>query len=207
MAWLEEPRGTQVLRGIVFLTSLSLLAFYWPNESFSGFSMRKNRRLKEEHSRTDELLDLEPRPRIYIYDLPPNATACVADCVEYDTESLYSSTVVIAELLRNSSHLTSDPERADLFYIPSPVGHITMEVRGPLDAGLRFTLLIIEPPCVHTGDGMSVYRSSTRQTIRHRLAAFQSRAPEIATPTDVTQHRAYSCKLAAASLDASTAGY
>lgn len=140
MACLEVPRRSKQLCSILTITVVLLVAIYSYNETFGGSELRKTRlrsRLLKaaSYSWTDDLLDNEPRPRIYIYDLPANATACVADCVEYDTESLYSSTVVISQLLRNSSHFTSDPDRADLFYIPSPVGHITLDVRCPSKPG------------------------------------------------------------------------
>ncbi len=140
MACLEVPQRSKQLYSILTITAFVFFAIYSYKESFGGSELRKTRlrsRLLKaaSYSWTDDLLDNEPRPRIYIYDLPSNATACFADCVEFDTESLYSSTVVISQLLRNSSHFTSDPDRADLFYIPSPIGHITLDVRSLLATG------------------------------------------------------------------------
>ena len=60
------------------------------------------------------------RPKIYIYDLPYNWTHC-APHVDEDFWAIYGygSEIEVGRYFNRSAHRTSDPEDADLFFVPA----------------------------------------------------------------------------------------
>lgn len=76
-----------------------------------------------------------PRPRVYVYDLPPEFVAW------YDVKQIAQPLeALFLERLMSSVHRTADPDHADFFFVPVPSqSYYTL---GPEKAVAEFDKLV-----------------------------------------------------------------